>query len=53
MSKNRFGCYVEESVYLDQRVEKVVKAPLLPFEMDYVQQEAHLRDSIERHAEKV
>ena len=37
MSKNRFGCHVEESVYLDQRVEKVVKAPLLPFEMDYVQ----------------
>ena len=53
VTKNKFGCLVEESVFAHPHTEKVITAPLVPYHMDYVQQEAHLRDSIVRHAEKV
>lgn len=42
VSKNKFGCLVEESIYPHPHVEKTIKAPLVPFHMDYVQQEAHI-----------
>ena len=37
ISRNKFGCMVEESVFAHPHVEKVIKAPLLPFHEDYVQ----------------
>ena len=36
VSKNKFGCVVEETVYEHPYVEKTIKAPLVPFHMDYV-----------------
>jgi hypothetical protein len=53
VSKNKFGCLVEETVFAHPHTEKVISAPLLPYHLDYVQQEAHLRDSVIRHKEKV
>ena len=35
ISRNKFGCMVEESIFDRPHVEKVIKAPLLPFDMDY------------------
>ena len=35
VSKNKFGCLVEESVFPYPHVEKTIKAPLVPFHMDY------------------
>ena len=49
VSKNPFGCLVEESIFPYPHVEKVIKAPLTPFHMDYSQQEAHLNSSVLRH----
>ena len=37
LSKNGFGCMVEESVYSHPRVEKTIKAPLVPFSQDPAQ----------------
>ena len=37
VSKNKFGCVVEESIFSHPHVEKVIKAPLLPYHLDYVQ----------------
>ena len=53
VSKNKFGCVVEQTIFAHPHTEKVITAPLVPYHMDYVQQEAHLRDSIDRHAKKV
>ncbi len=33
--KNQFGCLGEESVFANNYTEKVIKAPLVPFHMDY------------------
>ena len=52
VNKNKFGCLVEESIFAHPHTEKVITAPLVPYHMDYVQQEAHLKDSITRHHEK-
>ena len=49
MSKNSFGCLVEESVFEDSYVEKVIKAPLMPFHLDYAQQEHFINKSTEFH----
>ena len=35
VSMNKFGCMVEENVFAHPHVEKVIKAPLLPFEEDF------------------
>ena len=35
ISMNKFGCIVEENVLAHPHVEKVIKAPLLPFEEDF------------------
>ena len=53
MSMNKFGCMVEESVFAHPYVEKVIKAPLLPFHEDHVQQEAWVKDATERHLHRV
>ena len=37
MSKNDFGCLVEESVFPKGHVEKTITAPLTPFHADYTQ----------------
>ena len=39
VAKNNFGCLVEESLYEGAHVEKTIKAPLVPFHLDYTQQE--------------
>ena len=44
VSKNKFGCLVEETVFSHPHVEKTITAPLVPFHMDYEQQESFLRD---------
>ena len=49
VSKNKFGCIVEETIYSHPHTEKVIKAPLVPFHMDYTQQEAFLKEQTERH----
>lgn len=36
VSKNRFGALVEESIFPYPYVEKKIKAPLVPYHMDYV-----------------
>jgi len=51
VSKNKFGCLVDESIFPYPYVEKTIKAPLVPYHMDYVQQEAHLKASTQRHKE--
>ena len=53
VTKNKFGCLVEESVFAESHVEKTITAPLVPFHMDYVQQEAHLKDSLKHHTHKL
>lgn len=35
--KNNFGMLVEEAVFANSYVEKTIKAPLIPFHMDYSQ----------------
>lgn len=37
VSKNKFGCLVEETIFAHPHTEKVITAPLVPFHMDYVQ----------------
>ena len=37
VTKNKFGCLVEESVFEENHVEKTISAPMVPFHMDYVQ----------------
>lgn len=51
VTKNKFGCLVEESVFSHPHVEKTITAPLVPFHMDYEQQESFLRDATARHQE--
>lgn len=53
VTKNNFGCLVEEAVYAGSHVEKTIKAPLVPFHMDYAQQAEFMRSSTEFHKEKV
>ena len=36
ITKNKFGCLVEESVWPNSHVEKKITAPLVPYHMDYV-----------------
>ena len=52
VSKNKFGALVEESVFPFPYVEKTITAPLVPFNMDYAQQEAFLNNASKRHQEK-
>lgn len=52
MSKNSFGCLVEESIYEHPYVHKKITAPMVPFHMDYSQQETFLRQAAERHTTK-
>ena len=42
VSKNKFGCLVEEAIFDYPYVEKKITAPLIPFEQDYSQQETFL-----------
>lgn len=49
VSKNKFGCLVEENIYSYPHTEKTIKAPLVPFHMDYVQQEAFLGHALDHH----
>jgi len=49
VSKNKFGCLVEENIYSYPHTEKTIKAPLVPFHMDYAQQEAHLTSALSHH----
>ena len=49
ITKNQFGCIVEETVFANNYVEKVVKAPLLPLHLDYAQQERSIKSAIEFH----
>jgi len=49
MAMNKFGCMVEENIFAHPHVEKVIKAPLLPFHLDYAQQEAYLKEAGKRH----
>lgn len=49
VSKNKFGCLVEENVYSYPHTEKTIKAPLVPFHMDYAQQETFLGDALTHH----
>ena len=51
ISKNRFGCLVEETVYPYPHTQKTIKAPLIPFHMDYVQMENHIVNYTKRHQE--
>ena len=53
VSMNKFGCMVEETIYAHPHVEKVIKAPLVPFHEDYALQDAWLNDAAERHKAKV
>ena len=39
VTTNGFGMIVEESTFANSVSSKVIKAPLLPFHMDYSQQE--------------
>jgi len=52
LSKNKFGCLVEESIFEHPYVEKTIKAPLVPYHMDYAQQEAHLKN-LNQHGKKL
>ena len=36
ISKNKFGCLVEEKIYEHPLIEKKITAPLVPYHMDYV-----------------
>ena len=49
ISKNQFGCIVEETVYADQYTEKVIRAPMLPLHLDYEQQEAMITKATDFH----
>ena len=49
VSKNKFGCLVEENIFDHPHVEKTITAPMTPFHADYVQQEAFLKDATHRH----
>ena len=48
VSKNKFGCLVEESIFNTPYIEKTITAPLVPYHMDHVQQAAHLENMTER-----
>ena len=37
VTKNKFGCLVEETIFAHPHTEKVISAPLVPYHMDYVQ----------------
>jgi hypothetical protein len=43
--KNSSGCLVEETVYDNQYIEKVISAPALDYQYDYVQQAEYLKKS--------
>ena len=50
LTKNKFGCLVEEKVYKDEPlIEKTITAPLLPYHLDYAQQEAFLGHALDHH----
>lgn len=49
IEKNGFGFFVEETVYPNSHREKVIRAPLVPFHMDYTQQENFIKKSTEFH----
>lgn len=37
VTKNKFGCLIEETIFAHPHTEKVITAPLMPYHMDYVQ----------------
>ena len=49
LKKNQFGCLVEEAVFADQYVEKVIRAPLMPIGLDYTQQEQFINSATDFH----
>ena len=51
IKKNNMGCLVEETVYDNDYVEKVVSAPAYDYVHDYVQQTEHLNRATQFHKE--
>jgi len=49
VEKTGFGCLSEETIYSDSYREKIIKAPLVPFHIDYTQQEQLINKSTEFH----
>ena len=49
VQKNGFGYLSEEKIYSDSYREKIIKAPQIPFQMDYAQQEQFINKSAEFH----
>ena len=48
-SQNNFGCMVDEAVFEGQYREKTITAPLVPFHLDYSQQERFISRATDFH----
>ena len=52
VEKNGFGFFVEETVFPNQYREKLIRAPLLPFHLDYPTQEHFIKQSTLFHQQR-